>query len=178
MTATIELVVTAAWPRGVCQRGHLMTRDNVVTNRGGGRRCKSCKALVRHAGRVAPVGPQPTEAELLAETIDAVRHRPRTSQWRVRAACHSVDPELFEEASPGEALAVGGRPERLGRIQEAMKVCRSCPVRSECDATALSATDYPPTGVVGSRYYGAKAGKAQVRRAEIAAVVVAQGGVS
>lgn len=177
--------VSEGRPDGRCANGHLMTASNLVVKEGGRVRCRACrqaanrrasarKRLRLSAGIAAPTRvPVDRGDELLAETIDAVRHRPRTVRWGTRAACADVDPDLFLEATQAESESVGGIPTRLPRVREAMAICRRCPVRSECDATALSSTDVPPSGVVASRYWGSRSGRDQVRRAQAAAVIVA-----
>jgi WhiB family transcriptional regulator, redox-sensing transcriptional regulator len=49
--------------------------------------------------------------------------------WRDAAACGRADPELF--------FPVGATGPALRQIDEAKRVCRSCPVRAPCLAWAL-----------------------------------------
>ena len=49
--------------------------------------------------------------------------------WRDKAACLTVDPELF--------FPVGNSGPALNQIAEAKVVCRRCPVVSDCLAWAL-----------------------------------------
>lgn len=58
-------------------------------------------------------------------------------EWRRRAACRGVDPELFFTA--GES----GRPTRatLDRLATAKTVCRGCPVVDECREWAIDVGD-------------------------------------
>lgn len=191
MTATLDfqlvdgVYMSPGRPDGRCAQGHEMRPENVVFKRGEGRvRCRSCQQAANRRATarkrralvlgLPAVGPSDREAEMLEETVEAVRHRPRTPRWGAQAACGTADPNLFVEASESESASVGGDPTRLPRIREAMAICRRCPVRSECDATAMSGRDAPPTGVVGSRYWGSREGRAQVRRAQRAAVLLAQ----
>jgi WhiB family redox-sensing transcriptional regulator len=51
------------------------------------------------------------------------------SEWRERAACRDVDPELF--------LPIGHGPAAEAQIAEAKAVCARCPVVQECLAWAL-----------------------------------------
>ena len=51
--------------------------------------------------------------------------------WRERAACLDVDPELF--------FPIGNTGPAIMQIEEAKKVCQRCPVREECLAWALEA---------------------------------------
>ncbi|MFC4536097.1 WhiB family transcriptional regulator [Sphaerisporangium dianthi] len=44
--------------------------------------------------------------------------------WRHRAACRDVDPELF--------FPIGNTGPALMQIEEAKQVCRSCPVSDPC----------------------------------------------
>jgi WhiB family redox-sensing transcriptional regulator len=53
-----------------------------------------------------------------------------TGDWRERAACRHVDPELF--FPPGHAGPA------LEQIEEAKRICRTCPVRARCLDWALS----------------------------------------
>ncbi|APU20889.1 WhiB family transcriptional regulator [Actinoalloteichus sp. GBA129-24] len=192
MTATLDLplvnglYVTARRPDGHCSNGHPMTIDNIMIKKSGSPRCRACTRSVtrrsrrqstlrglapRPIPRPAPV-PYNAAAELAAETVEAFEHRPRTGSWCNDAACRDSEPDLFEEASDEESRRSGGRPARLPRVREALSICGRCPVRSQCDATAMSQTDVAPSGVVGGRYYSAKTGAAQLRRAR------AVGGVS
>ncbi len=50
--------------------------------------------------------------------------------WRLRAACRDIDPELFFPLSPdGPGVT---------QIQQAKAVCATCPVQPECLAFALA----------------------------------------
>jgi WhiB family redox-sensing transcriptional regulator len=49
--------------------------------------------------------------------------------WRKRAVCRNVDPELF--------FPVGTKGPALLQIAEAKQVCAGCPVMSECREWAL-----------------------------------------
>lgn len=50
--------------------------------------------------------------------------------WRHRAACRDVDPELF--------FPIGTDGPAVAQVAEAKAVCRRCPVRAECLTWALS----------------------------------------
>jgi len=55
------------------------------------------------------------------------------ANWRDDAACLYADPDLFFPISmTGPAL---------GQVDEAKRICRSCPVREPCLAWALSVPD-------------------------------------
>lgn len=58
------------------------------------------------------------------------------SDWRHRAACQDVDPELFFPVSTGGR---GPEPSAWDRVQAepAVAVCRSCPVVDECRRWAV-----------------------------------------
>lgn len=65
--------------------------------------------------------------------------RPADRNWRDRAACRTVDPELFQpstESGPGHDV----------QVAEAKAVCASCPVRRTCLEFALAAL---PHGIAG-----------------------------
>jgi WhiB family redox-sensing transcriptional regulator len=53
--------------------------------------------------------------------------------WRSRAACKSLDPDLF--------FPVGETGEALEQIEAAKAVCRGCPVQQECLEYALAANE-------------------------------------
>lgn len=53
-----------------------------------------------------------------------------TSGWRRRAACRDMDPELF--------FPVGSTGPALVQIDDAKRVCRSCPVVEPCLELALA----------------------------------------
>ncbi|MFL6115532.1 MAG: WhiB family transcriptional regulator [Catenulispora sp.] len=69
------------------------------------------------------------------------------TDWRVRAVCRSVDPELFfpdtacepSDGSPDEALVAA-------QVAAAKAVCRGCPVRQRCLAEALERIPYGIAG--------------------------------
>lgn len=52
------------------------------------------------------------------------------SEWRQRAACRDVDPELFFPLGKGLVYE--------HRAEQAKAVCRACPVTSDCLQWALS----------------------------------------
>jgi len=63
------------------------------------------------------------------------------TDWRSRAACRSVDPDLFfPSADSGPAYAV--------QVAEAKAVCGRCPVRDECLVEAIERLPY---GIAGGR---------------------------
>jgi WhiB family transcriptional regulator, redox-sensing transcriptional regulator len=51
------------------------------------------------------------------------------ANWREDAACRNTDPELF--------FPIGTTGPALRQIQEAKRICRTCPARSQCLAFAL-----------------------------------------
>jgi len=57
------------------------------------------------------------------------RPAPEDMDWRARAACRDVDPELF---FPVSALGAS-----VAQIEEAKQVCRACPVCGPCLRWAL-----------------------------------------
>ena len=65
---------------------------------------------------------------LLAEVVEIAADWPLSEEaeqaWRSEASCAGVDPDLFY-------------PGRGGDAEPAKAVCRRCPVRSQCLATAL-----------------------------------------
>jgi WhiB family redox-sensing transcriptional regulator len=90
--------------------------------------------------------------------------------WRARAACRDVDPEVFSPvAEAGPVLAA--------QVAQAKAVCAGCPVRAECLAYALEALPYGIAGGLtederrGLRRFGrhAAAGAARERAERIRA---------
>jgi DNA-directed RNA polymerase specialized sigma24 family protein len=61
------------------------------------------------------------------------------ANWRARAACRDVDPELFFPEPSNEPLV-------KAQVAAAKAVCRSCPVRERCLADALERL---PHGIAG-----------------------------
>lgn len=55
-----------------------------------------------------------------------------TDNWRDRAACLGADPRLFDPLDGSETNKLGTAAEAHPRIQEAIAVCRRCPVRADC----------------------------------------------
>lgn len=53
-----------------------------------------------------------------------------TEDWRLKASCRSVDPDLF--------FPVGTTGLALEQIEQAKAVCRSCPAQEPCLEFALS----------------------------------------
>jgi WhiB family transcriptional regulator, redox-sensing transcriptional regulator len=51
------------------------------------------------------------------------------ANWRAHAACRDADPELF--------FPIGTSGPGLRQIEEAKRLCRTCPVQHECLAWAL-----------------------------------------
>ena len=74
-------------------------------------------------------------APLLATLLSAVTDH----DWRARSACSAVDPDLHHPEGWGKRYA--------RQIDEAKAICRSCPVREDCDAWI---TEYE----AGKSYYG------------------------
>lgn len=65
------------------------------------------------------------------------------TNWRARAACKGVDPELFFPETTDEAL---DEPLVRQQVEAAKAVCRRCPVREQCLDEALERL---PHGVAG-----------------------------
>ena len=63
----------------------------------------------------------------LAWTLPEV---PELEQWRLRAACRSIDPDLF--------FPVGSTGQALEHIESAKRVCALCPVNEPCLEFALA----------------------------------------
>jgi hypothetical protein len=63
-----------------------------------------------------------------------------TRDWRARAACRDVDPEMFFP------VAEAGTPAGDVAILHAKRVCRGCPVRAECLTFALEVLPYGIAG--------------------------------
>jgi len=74
-------------------------------------------------------------APLLATLLSAESDH----DWRARSACSEVDPDLHHPEGWGKRYA--------RQIDEAKAICRSCPVREDCDAWI---TEYE----AGKSYYG------------------------
>jgi WhiB family transcriptional regulator, redox-sensing transcriptional regulator len=55
------------------------------------------------------------------------------TDWRSRAACRDVDPELF--------FPLGASDADLPQIDAAKRICRTCPVREPCLRWVLSTGD-------------------------------------
>lgn len=51
------------------------------------------------------------------------------ANWRLRAACRDADPELF--------FPIGTAGPGLRQIDEAIRLCGTCPAQAECLAWAL-----------------------------------------
>lgn len=63
--------------------------------------------------------------------------------WRHRAACRDVDPELF--------FPIGNTGPALMQIEEAKQVCRSCSAVDSCLKWALESVRTPGSGAVSAR---------------------------
>ncbi|WP_130293320.1 WhiB family transcriptional regulator [Pseudonocardia sediminis] len=74
----------------------------------------------------------------------------RGNGWRARAACLSVDPELFFPAAENGVA-------HARQVARAKRVCGRCPVRDECLAWAIESL---PHGIAG----GTTAGERRVAR--------------
>lgn len=93
--------------------------------------------------------PHASAAQLLGSLV------PKGSWWG-DAICSSTDPDAFY-------------PEKGGSTREAKRICRNCPVRTECLAYAISAGE--PAGVWGGmsereRRRLAKAGQLNAQEAQ------------
>lgn len=74
-------------------------------------------------------------------------------EWRDRAACRDVDPELF--------FPIGSSGPALMQIEEAKAVCAVCPVQSPCEAFGAGETDGVWGGrTVAERRFGERQGAA------------------
>ncbi|WP_435829279.1 WhiB family transcriptional regulator [Pseudonocardia alni] len=99
-------------------------------------------------------------------TVDPAPGRGEELDWRARAACRDVDPELFfPTAVNGAALVAAER--------RALSVCRVCPVLAACRSWAIVEQ---PHGIAGGmtedeRRRARRITPRQVRRAEHPAVV-------
>ena len=78
----------------------------------------------------------------------------RANDWRARAACRGMTPDLFFSPTNGES-----REERIAREASAKAVCTACPVNAECLEHAI---------VHGERY-GIWGGTTPVERRRVAA---------
>ena len=63
------------------------------------------------------------------------------ADWRDRAACLDVDPELF--------FPIGNTGPALVQVEQAKAVCARCPVLAECRAWALDNPKLAEFGVFG-----------------------------
>jgi DNA-directed RNA polymerase specialized sigma24 family protein len=66
-------------------------------------------------------------------------HERAAANWRARAACRAVDPELFFPEPTDEPVV-------QAQVAAAKAVCRPCPVRERCLADALERL---PHGIAG-----------------------------
>jgi WhiB family transcriptional regulator, redox-sensing transcriptional regulator len=66
---------------------------------------------------------------------------PAPEQWRLRASCRSVDPDLF--------FPVGATGLAIDQISSAKEVCAACPVSEPCLEFALATNQ--DSGVWGGR---------------------------
>lgn len=116
-------------------------------------KCASCTDRER-AGLTGPASPRGSSRK----GASAGTPRPRRSkakvphpgtEWMADAACIQVDPEAFF-APDGER---GGA--RMERFEEALQVCRTCPVLTLCDQ--LVAATRPQYGVWAGRIMPADA---------------------
>jgi hypothetical protein len=74
-----------------------------------------------------------------ANRQESVLGHVRPADFRHRAACRDIDPELFFPAAEDG-------PEHDAQVRAAKAVCASCPVRSQCLAWALDALPYGIAG--------------------------------
>lgn len=65
--------------------------------------------------------------------------RPADRDWRGRAACRAVDPELFQPSTESG-------PTHDAQVAEAKAVCAGCPVRKMCLEFALAMLPYGIAG--------------------------------
>ena len=76
---------------------------------------------------------------MTARTCTALLVGTERREWRSRAACLGVDPELFFPAAETG-------PVYDAQVSAAKAVCRPCPVRAECLAEALTRIPYGIAG--------------------------------
>lgn len=69
--------------------------------------------------------------------------------WQERGACRGLPPELWDPLDGEETRVKGPKPRDHPRIQEALRHCAVCPVRSECLAWAVAGREQ---GVWGGEY--------------------------
>lgn len=67
-----------------------------------------------------------TEADATGHEVAAERAAP---EWRARAACRDLGPEVF--------FPVGSTGRALDQVEAAKAVCAGCPVKTQCLAWAL-----------------------------------------
>jgi WhiB family redox-sensing transcriptional regulator len=94
-------------------------------------RCLGCDSWVLQPTRACPAGSPPLEGPEPASAsrrITAARLA-ADGDWRLGAACRSVDPELFFPISYTGAS--------MEQVTTAKAICSHCPVQPECLAFAL-----------------------------------------
>jgi WhiB family transcriptional regulator, redox-sensing transcriptional regulator len=69
----------------------------------------------------------------LSQGLLSSRPNPEGTDWRHRAACRDMDPELF--------FPLGTSAANLLQIDAAKRICRTCPVREPCLRWALNTGD-------------------------------------
>ena len=69
----------------------------------------------------------------LSQGLLSRRPEPEGTDWRHRAACRDLDPELF--------FPLGTSDASLLQIDAAKRICRTCPVREPCMQWALNTGD-------------------------------------
>ena len=69
----------------------------------------------------------------MSQRLLSRRPDPEGTDWRHRAACRDMDPELF--------FPLGTSDANLLQIDAAKRICRTCPVREPCLRWALNTGD-------------------------------------
>jgi hypothetical protein len=98
----------------------------------------------------------------LALRILRLRQRPGPTamtvhtSWREDAACHDADPDLF---FPIATTGVASR-----QVEEAKRVCRTCPVQIQCRAWAVGNGSPMASGEAPRRTSGASSGTCPEKR--------------
>lgn len=103
-------------------------------------------------------------AWLMNNTSQGLLRRPRDTvdtDWRNYAACCDVDPDLF--------FPLGTSGASLLQIEEAKKICRTCPVSAPCLRWALDSGD---AGVWGGTTEDERRSRRQLRTTSLSSAIV------
>lgn len=106
-----------------------------------GRNCGSGDSTRRPVTGPRSAGSSPTAKERDMTRVITGRDADRTTErnWRDRAACRSVDPELFFPIEENAAACAD-------QVAAAKAVCASCPVRQQCLDDSLTRLPYGVAG--------------------------------